>query len=110
MLLSFVYLKSDPRPRLFSHVYPPVCLIQSSNPPVGSRLYPGCTFGTCKPFNTPTAHSPTVALNPFPSILLPTPPPKPCRINSLQKCRGEGGTSTLVRTGHIPDRIDREHP
>ena len=39
MLLSFVYLEADPRPRLFSHVYPPVSLLQPSNPPFGSRVH-----------------------------------------------------------------------
>src|SRR5713226_9873141 len=29
---------------------------------------------------------------------------------TLTKNRGEGVLLLLVRTGHIPDRIDREHP
>src|SRR6266849_5884427 len=29
---------------------------------------------------------------------------------TLTKNRGGGGREVMVRTGHIPDRIDREHP
>src|ERR1700730_8201897 len=32
------------------------------------------------------------------------------RINTCEKHRGRGGTFPGVQTGHIPDRIDREHP
>jgi hypothetical protein len=95
------------RPRGISNQHPLLCVASA---PSASRRYPYSAHLPCDESEKRAAPAPTTfRINTCKSVSKQR-TLSPSRMNTYEKTGGGVPHSCLVWTGHIPDRIDREHP